>query len=310
MKCNQSCSFCSNENKIIPDLSYERALRLLAIASNHAIEEIDIMGGEPLLLPWMPDFIARAIDKGLNINISTNGSKPEAIGRFKGTGHNKLNIGVSLEGSNEERHNRLTNSSHFRHAVKSIRNLIALDLNPIVKTVISKSSISDIQDIIGLIREMGVSRYYIIHMDLMSADNKSSKESLSYNDFISVHEHLKYANPDMGVFKVHASCFSRYSIPEGTRCAGGVLKLSVLPDGEVFPCSLLHRFDRFSLGNIFDNDLMSIWMDQKLDYFRTFTKNSCQIEDCSNRHLCSGGCPAHGYYHHNNPDVTDIRCSL
>jgi radical SAM protein with 4Fe4S-binding SPASM domain len=284
------------------------ALKLLEILSGHGIEEVDIMGGEPSLLKWMPDFIASAVNNNMRVNISTNGSDPEAMEKFKGMDNRRLTVGVSLEGSTEARHNILTNSSNFSQAVKSIQNLVTLGLDPVVKTVISKSTMPDMQDIINLLRNMGIRRYFMIHMDLMSGDGPLKKGSVSYNDFIRFHENLKNANPDMGVFKVHASCFNRSSIPEGTRCAGGVLKLSVLPDGTTFPCSLLHRFERFNLGNIFNNDLISIWTNQKLDYFRTFTKNSCDIEDCSNRSACTGGCPAHGYYHYKNPAASDIRC--
>lgn len=55
IRCNQLCTFCFNaEHKPYEDLSYEHALRLLRTLSRSTIRDIDIMGGEPLLVPWMP----------------------------------------------------------------------------------------------------------------------------------------------------------------------------------------------------------------------------------------------------------------
>ncbi|MDH4232234.1 MAG: hypothetical protein OEW04_09415, partial [Nitrospirota bacterium] len=51
-----------------------------------------------------------------------------------------------------------------------------------------------------------------------------------------------------------------------------------------------------------------IWRHPLLALFRTYQKNGCGIDSCKNRPECTGGCPAHGYYHYGNADTTDIRC--
>ena len=122
-------------------MSYSNALKLLDKLSSAGIKEIDIMGGEPFLLRWMPDFIEAALNKNLMVNISTNGSVKKVVRRFKGIDPGKFNIGISLEGSYGENHNRLTNSSHFNNAVDSIKELVALNLNPVVKTVVTKKGL-------------------------------------------------------------------------------------------------------------------------------------------------------------------------
>jgi radical SAM protein with 4Fe4S-binding SPASM domain len=289
-------------------MTFDDALTLLDILSCHGIDEIDIMGGEPMLLDWMADFVDIAVKSGRSINLSTNGSLPDRMGSFADLDPEKLNIGISLEGSTEEKHNRMTNSHHYYRAVTSIAELASSGLDPIVKTVVCKETMADIHAIINLVRDMGVKRYFLIHMDLMTHDAALRNASISYWAFRDLYEETKRGNSDIGIFKVNASCFERESLPEGVRCAGGVSKLAVMPDGSVYPCNLFQGFREFSLGNIFEDSLFTMWANPKLDLFRHCRANSCTNGSCPNRDSCSGGCPAHGYYHYGGHLKPDVRC--
>lgn len=311
MRCNQNCSFCFNSSALpLNDLSYERSLSFLKILGDIGISGIDVMGGEPLLLPWMPDFVETALNRNITVNISTNGSMSAAVRRFEKIKGRSFNIGISLEGSSHEKHAERTSSGHYLTALESIRSLVALDLDPIVKTVLSRSSVGDIQNIVNLARNLGVRRFYLIHLDLLSRDKDLSGEVLGYVAFQEHFHKIRDDNRDISVNAVHASCFQRTMIGRNARCAGGVRKLAVLPDGSVYPCNLLISFGEFRLGNIFKDDFISLWENPILDFFREFRTNSCGIDSCSNQHFCSGGCPAHGLYHYGNPDHHDIRCLM
>ena len=66
-RCNQRCSFCFNpEISATTDLDFNNALILLDILAENSIKGIDIMGGEPLLLPWLFDFVRIAISRGMS----------------------------------------------------------------------------------------------------------------------------------------------------------------------------------------------------------------------------------------------------
>jgi radical SAM protein with 4Fe4S-binding SPASM domain len=324
IRCNQNCSFCFNSstlkrgtavergsgkiNKNIADLSYDNALYLLDIFSKNGIWQIDVMGGEPLLLPWIRDFVEIAVLRKFKVNISTNGSLPSVIERFRVKEKDNLTIGVSLEGSTKERHNSLTNSSHFHNALESIETLVALDFRPVVKTVIMRSSLDDIQAIVNILRRIGVRGYYMLHMDFLTKQKSLMEEALCYTDFLNFFEDIRRGNRNMAIYKVHASCFDRTSIASGVRCAGAVRKLSLLPDGSVFPCNLIQNTGKFLLGNIFTDDFFTMWSDRRLSLFRSCELNSCRMNNCANYLFCTGGCPAHGLYHYGDADRTDIRC--
>lgn len=310
LRCSQRCRFCFNSpDTYASDMSFDNALTLLDILLCNGIGEIDIMGGEPLLLDWMPDFVDFAIKSGRSVNLSTNGSMVDMIEKFAAPDHEKFNIGISLEGSSEAIHNRMTNSHHFYRALTSLSELVSSGLDPIVKTVVSKETMPDIQEIVNLLRDMGVKRYYLIHMDLITKDTTQKNAALGYCAFRNFYEEIKRNNQDIGIFKVNASCFEKETLPDGVRCAGGVRKLSVMPDGSVYPCNLFHHFKEFNLGNIFKDDLFTIWANPKLDLFRHCRQNRCTVNHCADRHSCTGGCPAHGYYHYGKHLEMDVRCA-
>jgi radical SAM protein with 4Fe4S-binding SPASM domain len=305
-RCNQDCLFCFNDASQKSEMSVDNALRLLSILTENGIEELDIMGGEPLLLDWMPDFVEGVLDEGIAVSLSTNGSRPDAIRMLGRLRCERLTIGVSLEGSTEVKHNRLTRAANFSAVMKSIEELLSSGLNPLAKTVVTRETMDDIQRIADLLKRKGVSRYYLIHMDMLSRGLRSS--ALGYPEFLSFYEKVRDANPDISILKVNASCFEKNTLPKGVRCAGGVRKLAVMPDGSVYPCNLFHHMRSFRLDNVFETVLMELWDDPKLDIFRHTLRNDCEARDCSNHSLCTGGCPAHGYFHCGNPDSVDIRC--
>ncbi|MEJ2696091.1 MAG: radical SAM protein [Candidatus Sulfobium sp.] len=313
VRCNQRCFFCFNGHLssgkgALPDLSLPDAMRLLRILEDQGAEEIDVMGGEPLLLPWIPFFAQKASERGMKVNISTNGSFPASMARFKDS--QNVTIGVSLEGSSEERHNTITASSHFSLAMDTIDKLISLGLDLAVKTVVSRTIAPDIPKITGLLRSLGIRRYHLIHMDILTGLPAIMKEALSYPRFSIFCDHIRDMNSDMEILTVSASCFTKELIGYPVRCSGGVNKLSILPDGSVFPCNLFHGFPDFLLGNILQDDFALLWTNPRLDTFRDAGARSCNDRFCTNRNSCTGGCPAHNRYHYGNLGGRDVRCRL
>jgi radical SAM protein with 4Fe4S-binding SPASM domain len=289
-------------------MSFPESLRLLQILGDQATGEIDVMGGEPLLLHWMPDFAKTASERGMKVNISTNGSCRRSIVQFEDSDREKITIGVSLEGSSEKRHNAITGSGHFSLAMDTIETILALDLNFVVKTVVSRTTAPDIPNIIALLRTLGIRRYYLIHMDVLTREPAIMKEALSYPDFKIFCDQIQDTNRDMEIFTVSASCFTRELIGRPARCSGGVNKLSILPDGSVFPCNLFHGLSEFYLGNILQDDFASLWANSRLDIFREPPEHVCDNNLCVNRTSCTGGCPAHNHYHHGEFHSRDVRC--
>ncbi len=312
LRCNQQCFFCFNagipKSRLQREISFDQALRLVRICRSHGIREIDVMGGEPLLLDWMPDFAREAVAEGLQVNISTNGSNPGLIHRFAGLPPGMINIGVSLEGGSAGRHHERTRSVHFDSVLRTVASIAEAGIGPIVKSVVTRSTAADIQSIVDRVRLLGVRRYFLIHADAMTRDITVMEDCPGYSSFRDFVDRIQRASTDMAIEPVAASCFTRHRLPAGVRCAGGVRKLAVLPDGSLYPCNLLFHFPDMRLGNLFEDDLRVIWEDPRLSVFRTNECCGCTENSCPNLQHCTGGCPAHNLLHAGSFSGRDVRC--
>lgn len=308
LRCNQNCSFCFNSAGTgYGDMSREDAAKLLDTMEAQGIGELDIMGGEPFLIPWMPDVIRDAAQRGIRVNASTNGSQITALKDLQGISPGRLTVGISLEGSSPELHDHLTGAGNFGAAVTNLRWLASTGLDPLVKTVVSRKTAGDLQHIIDLIRDIGVRRYYLIHMDIFNTDTLSGM-AFSYPEFMRLSERISAANTDIAVGSVTASCFNGSAASRNVRCTAGSRKIAVMPDGSVFPCNLFQSFPEFRLGNIFSDSLSALMSHQLLAFFRTSAENRCSLKGCPNAENCTGGCPAHGYFHYRDLNAQDLRC--
>jgi len=60
-------------------MSEREAFALLETLMRLGIMELDILGGEPMLVPYMKDFVKYVTGARITVNISTNGSLPEMV---------------------------------------------------------------------------------------------------------------------------------------------------------------------------------------------------------------------------------------
>lgn len=289
-------------------MSAENAYELIEILTEIGIPEVDIIGGEPLLLPWMTEFIFHATELGIKINISTNGSSPDIISRLSKIPSDLLDIGFSIHGL-REMHESLTMSQSFSKAVTGIRNLISAGSSPIVKSILLPENIDEICNLVYYLKNLGVKRYYLIYEDIIG--RKNFLPYFSFAEFWDFYSKIKAdAGDTFDAGFVAASGFfsdnkSHY------RCNAGTNKIALLPDGSVFPCNLFAGFKEFYLGNIFEKGLDSIMRSEVLDFFRKYDfKNRCTKTECKHYMTCRGGCPAHSYYFYGSLDYADPRCVL
>jgi radical SAM protein with 4Fe4S-binding SPASM domain len=268
------------------------------------VHELDILGGEPLLLPWIKDFVNDVTDSGLIINLSTNGGLPDIIYRLSEVGTDLMNVGFSLHGFSGT-HNALTQADNFSKTVEGIKRMVRAGKNPIVKSVLMRVNMTQIYDLVDYLKNLGVKRYFLLHEDLVGRQNFSS--CFSFPEFREFHEKLNEAF-DIGF--VAASGFFKRGINAPGRCDAGTKKIAIMPDGSAFPCNLFAGFREFRLGNVFTDGIEKIWRNPILEHFRHLDGNGrCKKSDCRHHSACRGGCPAHSFSFYGTLDAVDPRCS-
>jgi radical SAM protein with 4Fe4S-binding SPASM domain len=292
LRCNFDCDFCFNRQ--LPgcdDVSIENFQKMVSLCQSLGIRHIDMLGGEPTLHPGLFEMLDILVNADLMTTISTNGSRVETLWQISDRyPRESVRLGISM--------NSETIPDPLHQYIISRR--------PILKTIFSKHGLipESFKPYIGL---EGI-EFYLLYRDVLSsADLPNSLRFEAFDKWLA-----EIKNSYAGVDGVFCSGFlpdlAAFPVLDSVRCPAGTTKLSVLPDGRVFPCYLLFRHNEFELGNIFEDDFRSIWQHPTLSAFRQFDGNRCPQTECRLHQQCHGGCPAISYMFEKNLGAPDPRC--
>lgn len=259
----------------LEDISPANYKKLISILCNEGISEIDILGGEPTLHPAISNFVEINYRNNIVTSLSTNGYDTNLLTAWSSRYEkSRVNIGVSLYPENR--------SHALRRYIQACQ--------PVVKSVAARGAfVPDFGAYYLRTRELP---YSVIYMDVLA--DSDLPRSLPFYDF------YRELRAMQAIFQNLEGVYCSGFVPDvmrnpalgHTRCPAGTTKLSVLPDGCVYPCYLLFPYRQFFLGNIFSDDFDTIWNNRILDFFRDFRGNQCARRDCTLFDDCHGGCPA------------------
>ncbi len=288
LRCNKKCEICfnrkSHSSKSL-DFPEEKIEELVNILKRNNIRHLDILGGEPFLYEALEELVKSAIDNEIKVTISTNGSFEEKIEKLLKLDKNSmLQIGVSIN----------------YEANQSLLDLIKKH-KLWIKSIITRKQTPH-REIIEFAKNNGIN-YYLIYMDAVTEEDL--KLSMPFYEFMKLIK--EWQNQYSGIQPVYCKGFTGGD--KKYRCPAGTEKITVMPDGAVYPCYLLSRFDDFRIGYIFQNSLKDILMSQKLKIFKTSFNNSCHNKLCNLKEKCRGGCVAHSIIHYNDSSKSDPRCN-
>lgn len=164
-RCNNHCSFCAVGNRIQEDLPLDEVKRRLLEHRTQGIELLDLDGGEPTLVPHLPELLGWARDAGFRtINVTTNGrllSSRRKARALLSAGLTELL--VSLHGPTAAIHDPLVSApGAFVQTLAGLDN--ALELAPPgvsvgVNTTVAKTNLAHLQELAPMLAARGVARW-------------------------------------------------------------------------------------------------------------------------------------------------------
>jgi radical SAM protein with 4Fe4S-binding SPASM domain len=263
-------------------MTLEDFKKIVSILRALGIREIDVLGGEPFLHRDIIPMLGTASDNFESIFISTNGRAIDLMKSIKRL-FPRINIGISL------------NSEPGR----ALREFI-VEHRPLLKSVVHKRYFIPpwMEDFL----RMGLS-CYVIFRDVIH--RHELKEIKPFYEFLREVDMWVRLYPQLR--PVYCGGFISDGA-QGGRCPAGSTKLSIMPDGSVFPCYLFFRFPEFRLGSILDTEIDEILREPIFDFFKQPANNNCKVSSCHIRTRCNGGCPAVSYAIYGNLNMPDPRC--
>ena len=220
-------------------MNTEQILNMIDELRELGMVKFGITGGEPLLREDIGEIIDHAQQKGVIVTLNTNGSfVPKRIEDLLGL-HTLI---VSIDGL-EKTHeiNRLRGS--FASAMQAIKTARDRALNVWSLTVISKDNVSELDELIDLMRSMRVRMLFQpveewdIHSDAVSESLPSKQEfRRTIDKLISLKKKDKIIATSMSYLKL---LHSWPIYPGFARCDVGRFSCNIMPNGDVISCTVV-----------------------------------------------------------------------
>lgn len=309
-KCNLNCKHCYVKSRnITNEIPKERGIRIIEEAKQSGIETIDFVGGEPLMFPYIKEYIQKSKEMGMNVSITSNLTllNQEYLNIFK---ENNIFVYVSLDGSKKEIHETIRGRNTFE---KTLNNIKLLSKNNIPFSIIfSISSINyqDTKNMIKKAKELGANELNIIpiipvgnaYRKKLSLPPEILKNSILEVSEIAEKENYNvniWCSPYLGILKL-----SKYVKIDECHIYDVI---DLLPNGDIVICDVLN----IPLTNIKDKPLPKALEEVKIHPILQQLVNRENIcSKCSISKTCRAGCYARTIIYKNTLQEKDPYCMI
>jgi MoaA/NifB/PqqE/SkfB family radical SAM enzyme len=301
-KCNLRCGHCY----INPEQHGKKELPLFTIkawldefASTSSSTNLIFLGGEPTLHPDLAQAIKYGRDRGFNsITVDTNGylfyeilSKvnPQEVDFFS----------FSLDGATRKTNDRIRGKGSYDACIQGIQKAVARGFAASLIYTISTMNIDELELMPALIRDLGISRFFIQVIGLrgkvaarQNAENCLDPLQVSRSKWLDIIPAVAQTIAGLGVTVSYPKVFLEPE--ERFECAGLVARnYFIFPNGRVYRCPLCEDHPIHSL--VFkDNKLIQSANLNESDLFKLNIAEGCVMNKLIQPHnlkYTPGGVP-------------------
>ena len=322
--CTLSCMHCGSragrarQDELTLDECFTVADQLVSLGC----KETTLIGGEVFLFPGWDRLSAYLTDKGIAVNIISNGyvigkTEIEQIKRAK-----LMNIGLSIDGM-ETNHNRVRGRNDAFQRIKSALCLLneqGIKVGAI--TSLMRFNCSDLEDLYTFLSDNGVEVWQIQLVSPMG-NMEQNKEAVTDPDQVrQILDFIRDKNRNRQMVVIAADSLGYFDDNEAYvrgrssliscwgGCAAGVSSIFIDSIGNIKGCGALYS-DDFIEGNLRITPLSEIWNSENaFAYNRKFTTDllTGKCKDCEVGDVCKGGCRSSNYFNTKSPYSSVLCC--
>ena len=266
------------------------------VATAGHVPSVSFTGGECTLRPELPDFVARARQCGMRVNLITNGivcASRGYVARLVDAGLTSAQ--VSLEGPTAAVHDRLTQRpGSFDKTLRGIGNLRDAGLYVHTNTTVCEENAEHLTAVVDLARSLELPHLSMNQLIPTGTPNLPRHRTLkvSYTRIgplvVRVKEHAARAGIDFHWYSPTPFCIFnpiRHGLGnKGCAACDGLLHVS--PSGEVLPCSSFAR----GVGNLLELGFEAVWFGKRAQYYKNKQHAPRRCRRCEHFPLCQGAC--------------------
>lgn len=278
--CNLQCAYCfNNSGKPRPsELTKEETVEGLHKLKDANVLDVRFTGGELTRRPDWYEILKTAKDLDFSVSCNTNGvyTDPKVPEKFASL--NLDQVTLSIDGG-KETHEKNRGAGTFDKTLESLKRMNALGIKLRINTLITKSSINDLDYMVNLASRYATEINFFITRFIGRGINLKT-EAASFEEFYEMSQRaikMRKRYPKLNILHFEQSTIQnssrsgnfdnfglRFGPPDGTT------HFNVQSDGSLWAGGYVPYVDpNYHLGNIKDDDLFEVWQkNSKLEEFR------------------------------------------
>lgn len=311
--CNLQCVHClSSSGRRDPrELTTAEAEAVIDELERMQVFYINIGGGEPTIRPDFWHLVEYAVDHGVGVKFSTNGSQIDAEVAQKLAGMDYVDVQISIDGADAETNDAVRGEGSFDTAVRAMEHLHAAGFGEFkISVVMTRHNISQVDDFKAMADGYGAQlRLTRFRPSGRGADSWHELHPTDRQQRDLYHWLLERPDVLTGDSFFHLSALGE-PLPGLNLCGAGRVVCLIDPLGDVYACPfVLH--DEFLAGSVRDDGgFQRVW--QESDLFRELREpqSAGACASCGHFDACQGGCMAAKFFTGIPLDGPDPECVL
>ena len=300
--CNLHCIHCNMDSGIglKNELNTEECFKIIDELRDNNVQKICFFGGEPFARKDFLKIVDYSFNKGFFINVTTN-SLLITEEMIKKDLYKFDLIRVSLDGPTPDTHEFIRNKKGlFNKTIENIKKLVANGIDVGVVTCISHKNIDYLEQMVELLKELKIKRWFLPLLSSAGRGSAISKEVLTpleVKEFLVKINDLTKDAPFIVNLDLPYNVLLKERNPNvKSACPAAITEMAIFANGDVSPCCEIPVIG----GNLREDTVKNIWNSSKV--FKEFRNKSLIRGKCGKcEYLINcGGCRANAFIKYND----------
>lgn len=311
--CNLQCVHClSSSGRRDPrELTTEECEAVIDELQRMQVFYINIGGGEPTIRKDFWHLVRYAVDHGVGVKFSTNGSGIDAEVAEQLAESDYVDVQISIDGADAETNDHVRGAGSFATAVRAMEHLQAAGFEGFkISVVITRHNIPQVDEFKAMADHYGAQlRLTRFRPSGRGADSWEALHPSDQQQRELYHWLMDHPDVLTGDSFFHLSALGE-ALPGLNLCGAGRVVCLIDPVGDVYACPfVLH--DEFLAGSVRDEGgFQKVWQDSDLFTELREPQSAGACASCGHFDACQGGCMAAKFFTGIPLDGPDPECVL
>lgn len=263
-ECNLRCKHCYNGEKYFrqkrKNINYDEAINILKKLKNSSYSHIHFLGGEPLIVSFLPDLVKEATKLGFTTSINTNGTLLTKKNITELINNGLTEITLSLDGMTQNSNDFIRGDGVFNKVLSNIalineaKKKLNSPLPLLISYTLTSSNISSLNLLPSFLIKNNINLLILSPLVEGGYGEKSKKELDFYEEdllLVKLEEFIKNNKNQLRKVKIQLDYRPKiihyfnlkYSLNFGINiknsyCSAGDEMIYIESDGTVYPCNV------------------------------------------------------------------------